>query len=177
LKKWSILWNEIPKLDQQKDAYIDLVFDYTAAAPIPPQLHFVLFTKSIGMAMDFPGLIVWRIIPGNPKKNPFLVQIAKSIPDAWMGKMRVSSKRFRNWEEMNTHLDKYRETPTNQYCPPNKIKFGRLDRLFEYLDDRLHLEVVTGSLPLRSIVFTWEIETRHSPLGPCSSEINALTTI
>ena len=73
------------------------------------------------MAMDFPGLMVWRIIPGNPRKNAFLVQVAKSIPDAWMGKMRVSPKRFRNWEEMNTHLDKYREAPSNQcWRPTNK---------------------------------------------------------
>jgi len=54
--------------------------------------------------------------------------------------MRVSPKRFRNWEEMSTHLDKYREAPINQYWRPLiRIKLGRLHRLFEYLDDRLHL--------------------------------------
>lgn len=70
------------------------------------------------MGMGFPGLMVWKIIPGNPKKNAFLVQAAKSIPDAWLGKMRVSPKRFRNWQEMSRHLDKYREAPTNPYWRP-----------------------------------------------------------
>jgi hypothetical protein len=61
-----------------------------------------------------------EINPGNPRKHPFLMQVAKSNPDVWMGKMRVSPKRFRNWEKMNTHLDKYREAPTNGYWrPPN----------------------------------------------------------
>jgi hypothetical protein len=86
LEKWGILWNEIHKLDQQKDGYIDLAFGYTEVAHIRPQLHFLLFTKSIGMAVDFPGLMVWRIVPGNPKKNPLSMQVAKPIPDAWMGK-------------------------------------------------------------------------------------------
>ena len=100
--------NEVAMLDIKADAPIDMVFDHTNAAPVPPTLKILIFTKTMGAAIGTPNLHVWRFVPGDPKHNAFLQQVKEAIPEAWMDSMRVSPKLFKSQQEADQYLDELR---------------------------------------------------------------------
>src|SRR5512136_1861037 len=56
LRRWALLMREIAKLNIEKDASIDLIYDYTEAKPVPPNLKVIMFTKALGAGRLFPNL-------------------------------------------------------------------------------------------------------------------------
>jgi hypothetical protein len=113
LERWALIANEVAQLDTLSDDPIDLVFDYTEAAPVPPTLKILIFTKTVGMAMGYPNAFIWRIVPGDPKTNAFLQQVLEAVPSAWLGSMRASSKHFPTRRAVEEHLDKLRAKESN----------------------------------------------------------------
>ena len=57
---------EVAKLNIESDAPIDLVYDYTEAKPVEPNLKVIMFTKALAAGKLFPNLQSWRVVPGDP---------------------------------------------------------------------------------------------------------------
>jgi hypothetical protein len=115
LERWDKIMREVSAMDMALDAPIDLIFDYSEAAPVPPHLIILIFTKTLGAATSFPNLHTWRIIPGDPKRNGFFQQVLKAVPAAWMGTMRVSPKIFKSRKEADKFLDEFRANKPRSY--------------------------------------------------------------
>jgi hypothetical protein len=98
---------EVAKLDIEKDAPIDVVYDYTEAKPVQPNLKVVTFTKALGAGMLFPNVRIWRVIPGDPTKNGFLRKFSRQMSSSWLP-LRTNEKVFQSVEEAEGYLDEFR---------------------------------------------------------------------
>ena len=109
LKRWALIMTEVAELYIiDKDAPIDLIYDYTEAKPVSPNLKVVMFTKALfGAGMLFPNLQTWRVVPGDPSRNAFLEKFSREMSSSWLP-LRVNEKVFRSVEQAETYLDEFR---------------------------------------------------------------------
>jgi hypothetical protein len=106
-RRWILIMTEVAKLDIEKDAPIDVIFDYTEAKPIQPNLKVIMFTKAVVAGMLFPNVRTWRVVPGDPTKSGFLQKFSRQMSSNWLP-MRTSEKVFQSVEEAEGYLDEFR---------------------------------------------------------------------
>ena len=101
LKRWALIMTEVAELYIiDKDAPIDLIYDYTEAKPVPPNLKVVMFTKALfGAGMLFPNLQTWRVVPGDPSKNAFLHKFSRKMSSSWLP-LRKNGGFLRVWKKL-----------------------------------------------------------------------------
>ena len=120
LRRWALLMREIAKLNTEKDASIDLIYDYTEAKAVPPNLKVIMFTKALGAGRLFPNLQTWRVVPGDPCKNAFLRKFSREMSCSWVP-LRKNEKIFQSVEEAEGYLDELRaQEPKNYYWEPRR---------------------------------------------------------
>jgi hypothetical protein len=107
LRRWILIMTEVAKLDIQKDAPIDVVYDYTEAKPVQPNLKVIMFAKALRAGMLFPNVQTWRVVPGDPTKNGFLQKFSRKMSSSWLP-LRVNEKVFPSVEEAEGYLDEFR---------------------------------------------------------------------
>ena len=113
LRRWILIMTEVAKLDLEKDAPIDVVYDYTLAKPVQPNLKIIAFTKALGAGMLFPNVHTWRVIPGDPTKNGFLRKFSREMLGSWLP-LRTNEKVFCSLEEAEGYLNEFRaQEPKN----------------------------------------------------------------
>jgi hypothetical protein len=106
LRRWVLIMTEVAKLDIEKDAPIDVIFDYTGAKPVQPNLKAIMFTKALVAGMLFPNVRTWRVVPGDPTKSGFLREFSRQISSSWLP-LRTSEKVFQSVEEAEGYLDEF----------------------------------------------------------------------
>ena len=112
-RRWILIMTEVAKLDIEKDAPIDVIFDYTEAKPVQPNLKVIMFTKALVAGMLFPNVRTWRVVPGDPTKSGFLRKFSRQMSSSWLP-LRTSEKLFQSVEEAEGYLDKFRaQEPKN----------------------------------------------------------------
>jgi hypothetical protein len=114
LKRWALLMTEVAKLNIDKDAPIDLIYDYTDAKPVPPNLKVIMFTKALKAGTLFPNLQTWRVVPGGPSKNAFLQKFSREMSSSWLP-LRKNEKVFQSVEEAEGYLDELRPRGPKKY--------------------------------------------------------------
>ncbi len=120
LRRWALLMREVAKLNIEKDAPIDLIYDYTEAKPVPPNLKVIMFTKALGAGMLFPNLQTWRVVPGDPGKNAFLQKFSREMSSSWLP-LRKNEKVFQSVGQAEGYLDELRaQEPKNYYWEPRR---------------------------------------------------------
>jgi hypothetical protein len=107
LRRWIVIVTEIAKLNIERDAPIDLVYDYTQAKPVEPSLKVIMFTKALGAGKLFLNVQTWRVVPGDPTKHGFLREFSREMSSSWLP-LRVNEKVFRSVEQAETYLDELR---------------------------------------------------------------------
>jgi hypothetical protein len=107
LRRWILIMTEVAKLDIEEDAPIDVVYDYTEAKPVQPNLKVITFTKALGAGMLFPNVRTWRVVPGDPTKSAFLRKFSREMSNCWLP-LRINEKLFRTVEEADGYLDGFR---------------------------------------------------------------------
>ena len=129
LRRWVLIMTEVAKLDIEKDAPIDVIFDYTEAKPVQPNLKVIMFTKALVAGMLFPNVRTWRVVPGDPTKSGFLRKFSRQMSSSWLP-LRTSEKLFQSVEEAEGYLDELRaQEPKNYYWePPKEVMQMRKDR-------------------------------------------------
>ena len=115
LRRWALLMTEVAKLNIEKDAPIDLVYDYTEAKPVEPNLKIILFTKALRAGMAFPNLQTWRVVPGDPSKNASLQKFSREMSSSWLP-LGKDEKVFQTVEEAEGFLDEFRTQEPKNYC-------------------------------------------------------------
>jgi hypothetical protein len=121
LRRWALLMTEVAKLNIEKDAPIDLVYDYTEAKPVSPNLKIILFTKALRAGMAFLNLQTWRVVPGDPSKNAFFQKFSRQMSSSWLP-LRKNEKVFQTVEEAEGYLDEFRaQKPKNYWEPPKEV--------------------------------------------------------
>jgi hypothetical protein len=114
MRRWILIMTEVAKLDIERDAPIDLIYDYTEAKPVQPNLKVITFTKALGAGMLFPNVQTWRVIPGDPSKNAFLQKFSRKMSSSWLP-LRVNEKVFESVEEAEGYLDEFRALEPKNY--------------------------------------------------------------
>jgi hypothetical protein len=107
LRRWILIMTEVAKLDIEKDAPIDVVYDYTEAKPVQPNLKVVMFTKALGVGMLLPNVQIWRVVPGDPTKSGFLQKFSRQMSSSWLP-LRTCEEVFQSVEEAEGYLDEFR---------------------------------------------------------------------
>ena len=107
LRRWILIMTEAAKLDIEKDAPIDVIYDYTEAKPVQPNLKVIMFTKALGTGMLFPNVWTWRVVPGDPSKSGFLRRFSREISSSWLP-LGITEKVFRSVKEAEGYLDQFR---------------------------------------------------------------------
>jgi len=107
LRRWILIMTEIAKLNIEKDAPIDLVYDYTQAKPLGPSLKGIMFTKALGAGNLFPNVQTWRVVPGDPTKHGLLRKFSREMSSSWLP-LRINEKVFPSVEEADGYLDEFR---------------------------------------------------------------------
>jgi len=107
LRRWILIMTEIAKLNIERDAPIDLVYDYTQAKAVEPSLKVIMFTKALGAVKLFPNVQTWRAVPGDPTKHGFLREFSREMSSSWLP-LRINEKVFPSVEEADGYLDEFR---------------------------------------------------------------------
>jgi hypothetical protein len=107
LRRWILIMTEVAKLDIGKDAPIDIIYDYTEAKPVQPDLKVIMFTKALRAGMLFPNVQTWRVVPGDPTKSGLLRKFSRQMSSSWVP-LRTSEKVFQSVEEAEGYLDEFR---------------------------------------------------------------------
>jgi hypothetical protein len=107
MRRWILIMTEIAKLNIERDAPIDVIYDYTETKPVQPNLKVIMFTKALGAVMIFPNVQTWRVIPGDPTNSGFLQKFSREMSSSWLP-LRTSEKLFRSVEEAEGYLDEFR---------------------------------------------------------------------
>jgi len=107
MRRWILIMTEIAKLNIESDAPIDLVYDYTEAKPVEPNLKAIMFTKALGAGELLPNLRTWRVVPGDPTKDGFLRKFSREMSSSWLP-LRVNERVFRSVDQVETYLDEFR---------------------------------------------------------------------
>jgi hypothetical protein len=107
MRRWILIMTEVAKLDIEKDAPIDVVYDYTEAKPVQPNLKVITFTKALRAGMLFPNVRTWRVVPGDPTESAFLRKFSREMSSSWLP-LRINEKVFRTVEEAEGYLDEFR---------------------------------------------------------------------
>jgi hypothetical protein len=129
LRRWALLMTEVAKLNIEKDAPIDLIYDYTEAKPAPPDLKIIMFSKALAAGMLFPNVQTWRVVPGDPRKKAFLQKFSREMSSSWLP-LRKNEKLFQSVEEAEEYLDRLRAQELKNYYrePPKEVMLMRKDR-------------------------------------------------
>jgi hypothetical protein len=129
LRRWALIMTEVAKLNIARDALIDLVYDYTEAKRVQPNLKIISFTKALRTAMSFPNLQTWRVVPGDPSKNAFLEKFSREMSSSWLP-LRKNEKVFQSVGEAEGYLDELRAHEPKKYYwkPPEEVMQMRKDR-------------------------------------------------
>ena len=129
MRRWILIMTEVAKLNIDKDAPIDLIYDYTEAKPVLPNLKVIMFTKALAAGTLFPNVQTWRVVPGDPTKNGFLRKFSRQMSSSWVP-LRTSEKVFQSVEEAEGYLDELRtQEPKNYYWePPEEVMRRRKGR-------------------------------------------------
>jgi hypothetical protein len=128
LRRWALIMTEVAKLNMGKDAPIDLIYDYTEAKPVPPNLKVIMFTKALRARVLFPNLQTWRVVPGDPSKKAFLQNFSREMSSSWLP-LRKNEKVFQSVEEAEGYLEELRaQGPENYYREPKEVMRMRKDR-------------------------------------------------
>jgi hypothetical protein len=96
--RWILIMAEVAKLGTKRDAPIDLIYDYTEAKPVQPNLKVITLTKALGAGILFPNVQTWRVIPGDLSKNAFLQVFSRKMSSSWLP-MGMNEKVFERVEE------------------------------------------------------------------------------
>jgi hypothetical protein len=128
LRRWALIMTEVAKLNMGKDAPIDLIYDYTEAKPVPPNLKVIMFTKALRAGVLFPNLQTWRVVPGDPGRKAFLQKFSREMSSSWLP-LRKNEKVFQSVEKAEGYLDELRaQGPENYYREPKEVMRMRKDR-------------------------------------------------
>jgi hypothetical protein len=128
LRRWALIVTEVAKLNMRKDAPIDLIYDYTEAKPVPPNLKAIMFTQALRAGALFPNLQTWRVVPGDPSKKAFLQNFSREMSSSWLP-LRKNEKVFQSVEEAEGYLEELRaQGPENYYREPKEVMRMRKDR-------------------------------------------------
>jgi hypothetical protein len=128
LRRWALIMTEVAKLNMGKDAPIDLIYDYTEAKPVPPNLKVIMFTKALRAGVLFPNLQTWRVVPGDPSRKAFLQKFSREMSSSWLP-LRKNEKVFQSVEEAEGYLEELRaQGPENYYREPKEVMRMRKDR-------------------------------------------------
>jgi hypothetical protein len=106
-RRWALIMTEVAKLNMGKDAPIDLVYDYTEAKPVSPNLKVIMFTKALGAGVLFPNLQTWRVVPSDPSNKAFLQRFSREMSSSWLP-LRENEKVFQTVKEAEGYLDELR---------------------------------------------------------------------
>jgi hypothetical protein len=106
-RRWILIMTEVAKLEIEKDAPIDVIYDYTKAKPVQPNLKVIAFTKALRAGMLFPNVRTWRVVPGDPTKSGFLRKFSRQMSSSWLP-LRTSEKVFQSVDEAEGYLNEFR---------------------------------------------------------------------
>jgi len=121
LRRWILLMTEVAKLDIDKDAPIDLIYDYTEAKPVLPNLKIIMFTKALRAGMLFPNLQTWRVVPGDPSEKALLQKFSREMSSSWLP-LGKNEKVFQSVGEAEGYLDQLRaQEPKNYHWEPRRM--------------------------------------------------------
>lgn len=107
MRRWILIMTEVAKLNIDKDAPIDLIYDYTEAKPVLPNLKVIMFTKALAAGTLFPNVQTWRVVPGDPSKKAFLQKFSREMSSSWLPLCK-NEKLFQSVEEAEGYLDDFR---------------------------------------------------------------------
>jgi hypothetical protein len=127
MRRWILIMTEIAKLDIEKDAPIDVIYDYSEVKPVQPDLKVILFTKALRAGMLFPNVKTWRVIPGDPSRKTFLQKFSREMSSSWLP-LRTNEKIFPSVEKAEGYLDELRAQESKNIIGNNDRRLTKMSK-------------------------------------------------